>query len=197
MPRAGLTTAIVIEDAARLADDSGPDGLTLAALAARLGVAVPSLYKHVGGLDAVRRGVALAGLRDLAAALDAAPDLHAMARAYRAFALTYPGRYAGTLRAVPPDDVEAQAAAVTLLAIVDRVLAERGLTGTAAVDGARLLRATLHGFVALETAGGFGMPRDLEVSFDRAVDALDAGLRQIATDAAAGARSDDVHAPLT
>ena len=185
MPRAGLTTAIVIEEAARLADEAGPDGLTLAALAGRLGVAVPSLYKHVGGLDDVRRGVAITGLRDLAAALDAASDLHAMAGAYRGFASAHPGRYAGTLRAVPADDAEAQAAAVAVLAIVNRVLTARGLAGAAAVDGARLLRATLHGFVALDAAGGFGMPRDLEVSFDRVVDALDAGLRRIAAMSAA------------
>lgn len=180
MPRAGLTTAIVIEEAARLADESGPDGLTLAALAGRLNVAVPSLYKHVDGLDAVRRGVAITGLRDAAAAMDPAPDLHTMARAYRDFARAHPGRYAGTLRAVPADDAEAQEAAVAVLSIVNRVLSARGLDGTAAVDGARLLRSTLHGFVALEAAGGFGMPRDLEASFDRVVDALDAGLREIA-----------------
>jgi AcrR family transcriptional regulator len=173
---------VVIAAAVALADGAGPDGLTLAALAARLGVQVPSLYKHVDGLDDVRRGVALAGLRDLAAAMTPAKDLHAMSRAYRAFARAHPGRYAGTLRAVPADDPEAVAAATTLLAIVDRVLAERGLAGDRAEDVARLLRATLHGFVALEAAGGFGMPRDLEASFDRAVDALDVGLRAMAAD---------------
>ena len=182
MPRAGLSREVVIAAAVTLADETGPDGLTLAALAARLGVQVPSLYKHVDGLDDVRRGVALAGLRDLAAALDPAPDLRAMCHAYRGFALAHPGRYAGTLRAVSGDDPDAVAAATALLAIVDRVLAERGLSGTAAVDGARLLRATLHGFVALEATGGFAMPRSLATSFDRAVDALDAGLRAIAAD---------------
>lgn len=182
MPRAGLSRAVVIDAAVALADETGPDGLTLAALAARLGVQVPSLYKHVAGLEDVRRGVALAGLRDLAAAMDPARDLHAMCASYRAFAVAHPGRYAGTLRAVPDDDAEAVEAAVALLAIVDRVLAERGLAGAAAVDGARLLRATLHGFVALESAGGFGMPRAIDVSFDRAVDALDAGLRAMGRD---------------
>jgi hypothetical protein len=105
-----------------------------------------------------------------------------MCHAYRTFALAHPGRYAGTLRAVSGDDPDAVAAATALLAIVDRVLAERGLSGAGAVDGARLLRATLHGFVALETTGGFAMPRSLATSFDRAVDALDAGLRAIAGD---------------
>jgi hypothetical protein len=34
----------------------------------------------------------------------------------------------------------------------------------------------LHGFVTLEAAGGFGLPRDVDRSFDRLVDALDAAL---------------------
>ena len=54
MPRAGLSTASVIEAAADLADEIGYDALTLTALATRLGVAVPSLYKHVSGLEALR-----------------------------------------------------------------------------------------------------------------------------------------------
>lgn len=180
MPRAGLSPDIVIEEAARLADEAGPDGLTLAALAARFGVAVPSLYKHVDGLDGVRRGVSILALRELAAAMGAATDLAGRCHAYRAWARAHPGRYTFTLRAVPADDPEALAAASALLALVNETLAARGLAGEDAIDGARLLRATLHGFVALEAAGGFGMPRDVERSFDRALDGLEAGLARLA-----------------
>ena len=180
MPRAGLSPEVVIEEAARLADEAGPDGLTLAALAARFGVAVPSLYKHVDGLDGVRRGVAILALRELTAAMAAAPDLAGRCRAYRAYGRARPGRYAFTLRAVPADDPEHLAAGAALLALVNGSLAARGLVGDDAIDGARLMRATLHGFVALEAAGGFGMPRDVERSFDRALDGLEAGLARLA-----------------
>lgn len=188
MPRAGLTGPIVIEEAARLADEAGPDGLTLAALAGRLGVAVPSLYKHVDGLDAVRRGVAITGLRDLGDAMRTGAGLRGVAHAYRGFAHAHPGRYAATLRAVPPGDAEYEAAAMGVLTIVNAVLAGHGLRGPAAIDGARLLRASLHGFVALEAAGGFGMPRDVDASFDRILDALELSLDALAdeTDALSG-----------
>ncbi|MEV1143797.1 TetR family transcriptional regulator, partial [Micromonospora sp. NPDC049799] len=53
MPRAGLTPQTVVRAAADLADEVGLDRLTLAAVAARLGVALPSLYKHVRGADAL------------------------------------------------------------------------------------------------------------------------------------------------
>ncbi|MFD0774950.1 TetR family transcriptional regulator [Streptomonospora algeriensis] len=58
VPRAGLTPAAVTEEAARLCDEEGFDQLSLSAVAKRCGVAVPSLYKHVGGRAALRREVA-------------------------------------------------------------------------------------------------------------------------------------------
>ena len=55
MPRAGLNRERIAAQAAVVADDMGFDRLTLAAVAARCGVSLPGLYKHVSGLDAVRR----------------------------------------------------------------------------------------------------------------------------------------------
>jgi AcrR family transcriptional regulator len=187
VPRVGLTRAIVVAEAARLADDVGFDRLTLAALAARLGVAVPSLYKHVDGLDAVRRGVTLGAIRELGDVLAAAitepaatghpgARLMALADAYRAFAAGHPGRYAATVRAASPGDPEHAAASDAVLRTVFAVLEERGLTGDDAIDATRALRAALHGFVALEAAGGFGLPRDVERSYAYLVAALDRGL---------------------
>ena len=46
MPRAGLTPQRVVVEAEELADLVGLNRLTLAELAARLGVRLPSLYKH-------------------------------------------------------------------------------------------------------------------------------------------------------
>ncbi|SFT47522.1 hypothetical protein SAMN04487904_102357 [Actinopolyspora lacussalsi subsp. righensis] len=40
-----------------------------------------------------------------------------------------------------------------------------------AVDAARYVRSTLHGFVGLELAGGFEIPRSFEHGFDRLTDA--------------------------
>ena len=186
MPRAGLRPSIVIAEAARLADDVGYDSLTLAGLAARLRVAVPSLYKHVDGLDAVRRGVAILALTELGNAMTSAlagvpgPDgsarLRALADAYRTYATEHPGRYAASLRAAPADDAEHAAASEAVLQAAFGVLAERGLAGDDAIDATRALRAALHGFVALEAAGGFGMPRDVRQLFERMVDGLDRGV---------------------
>ncbi len=66
MPRAGLTPDVIVAEAASMADRDGLASLTLADLAAQLGVRSPSLYKHVGGLPDLHRRLAVLGLRELA-----------------------------------------------------------------------------------------------------------------------------------
>ena len=184
MPRAGLSTAAVVAAAAEIADADGLDRLTLARVAATAGVRTPSLYNHVESLDDVRRRVALLALRDLADALrDAAVGragddaLAAMADAYRAYARRHPGRYAATQRAPAAGDEEMRTAAAGAVDVVLAILRGYGLEGDDAIHAARAVRSALHGFVALETGGGFGIPVDLDESYARMVRALARGLR--------------------
>ena len=69
MPRVGLTPDRVVAEASILADEladgSGVERLTLAAVAQRLDVALPSLYKHVRGVDDLRRRMAVVALREI------------------------------------------------------------------------------------------------------------------------------------
>jgi AcrR family transcriptional regulator len=176
MPRAGLTTSAVVAAGAALADDTGWDSLTLAALAKRLGVRQPSLYKHVSGLPALRREIRLLALRELREVMAAAAvgrsgpaALVTMARAYRGYARTHPGRYAASVGAPPAGDAELGAAGAAVVGTVEAVLSGFGLTGADAVHAIRGLRSVIHGFVGLELAGGFALPQDLDESYDRLV----------------------------
>ncbi len=187
MPRAGLSRAAVVDLGAQVADEGGLDRLTLAGVATRAGVRLPSLYKHVGGLDDLQRGVAVLALAELDARLRAATvgrstgdALRALAVAYRAFARERPGRYAATLRAPAPDDDEHARAASAVVDVVFAVLRGYGLAGGELVHATRILRSSLHGFVALEAVGGFGLPDSVDESFGRLVDGLDAALRAAA-----------------
>jgi AcrR family transcriptional regulator len=175
----------VVTAAAELADEAGFDRLSLAALAARLGVRLPSLYKHIDSLDGLRRDVAVLAVTELGAVMSAAAigragsdALRAVANAYRHYGQVHPGRYAATVRAPAADDAEHTAAAESVLRVVLAVLAGYGLTGNDAIDATRALRATLHGFVALEAGGGFGMPVDVDRSYTRLVDGFDATLHR-------------------
>jgi AcrR family transcriptional regulator len=189
MPRAGLSTATVVGAAAELADAEGLEALTLARLAGAVGVRTPSLYNHVSSLDDVRRRVALVALRELGDALrDAAVGrarddaLVAVAHAYRAYARAHPGRYAAMQRAPVADDSEdLRAAAARAVDALLAVLAGYGLEGDDAIHAARAVRSALHGFVALEAGGGFGLPVELDESYDRMVAALARGLGRGAT----------------
>jgi AcrR family transcriptional regulator len=171
----------VVREAAAVADEVGLERLTLAAVAERFGVALPSLYKHVRGLGGLRRDLAVLGVRELTAALSKAAvgrargdALRSIAHAYRDYARAHPGRYAASVRAPAPDDAEHLEVNDDALAVVRAVLAGYGITGADAVDAIRTLRATLHGFVTLEAAGGFGLPQSVDASFTRLAGAFDA-----------------------
>ncbi len=183
MPRVGLNAAAVAAAAIAVVDESGADALTLAAVAERLEVRPPSLYKHVAGLPALRSAVAIASKAELATVLEAAAAgrsgadaVIALASAYRAWALAHPGRYPLTVAAASAGDEDEARQSQRLYGIVAAALRGYGLDGEREVDAIRGLRAVLHGFVGLENAGGFGLPVDVERSFSRAVDAVVAAL---------------------
>jgi AcrR family transcriptional regulator len=183
MPRAGLSAEAVTAAGAELADAEGLDAVTLAALAARLGVRPPSLYAHVAGLDDLRARIAARGAEQLADRLQEAAAgragteaLEAVAEGYRAYAREHPGAYAA-LQRVPERNEQAAAAAQRTVAVVLAVLAGYGLEGQEALHATRAIRSALHGFALLEAEQGFGMPLDVDESFAALVAVLDRGLR--------------------
>lgn len=189
MPRAGLSPDVVVAEAIAYVDTEGSGALTLAALAKRFGVAVPSLYKHVGGLDDLHARLAGVAARDLGSALRRAATgkagrdaLAAAATAYRDYAQAHPGCYDYLLRA-RPDDAEHAAASQEILDVLYALFDGYGITpDEPSVDAARFVRSALHGFVALEHAGGFAMARSVDRSFKRLVDAVHTALSSWDTD---------------
>lgn len=182
MPRAGLTSELVVAAAGDHVNRNGVASLTLASLAAELGVKSPSLYNHVDGLEDLKRSVALAGVdlladacRDATMGRSGKQALVALAGAYRQVAVDHPGMYALT-QVARPDDEELTARGERVLQPVYAVLAGYGLDGDAAVHSARVLRSALHGFALLETQSGFGIDLSIEESFNRLIDIIDAGL---------------------
>ncbi|MBV9450835.1 MAG: WHG domain-containing protein [Streptosporangiaceae bacterium] len=181
MPRAGLTPERVIARAAEVADEAGLERLTLAAVAQRCGVSLPGLYKHVSGLDEVRRGIAITGVRELtatgaaaAAGVSGRDALHAISAAYRAYAVAHPGRYAASVIAPAPGDSEHLDAATKAVVMIEAALKGYRLEGESLIHAIRMWRAACHGVATLETAGGFGLPESVDVTFGYLLDALDA-----------------------
>jgi AcrR family transcriptional regulator len=185
MARARLDTAAVVDAAAGIADAEGLEALTLARLAAELGVRSPSLYAHVEGLEDLRRRLGARGARELAAQLGRAAAgraggdaLDAVAHAYLAYAREHPGSYAAAQRARDlQGDEDAVAAAGAVADVVLAVLRGYDLHGEDAVHAARAIRVALHGFVSLKADGGFAIALSLDESFAWLVAMLDRGLR--------------------
>ncbi|MGH3736050.1 MAG: TetR/AcrR family transcriptional regulator [Micromonosporaceae bacterium] len=176
MPRVGLSTAAVVDTALRLVDADGADALTLAAVASRAGVAAPSLYKHVGSLAELRTLVGVRVTEELAERLGTAvigrsgdDAVATLMRTYRDYVRQHPARYA----ALPPDPLhhpELAAAGNRLLDVVLAVLRGYDLAGTDLIHATRALRSVAHGFASIEASGGFGLPQDVDETYQRLIE---------------------------
>lgn len=173
----------IVQVAVGLADQHGYEAVTLAAVAAELGIRIPSLYNHVDGLAGLRYQMRLWGIRQLLdqarrAGVGKAGDdaILSLANAYRNFAHTHPGIYPTTLQPPAPDQPEMVAAAQELVETLALMLQFYNLKDDDLLHTMRALRSVLHGFVGLEIAGGFGMPLDQDESFRRLLRIFLAGL---------------------
>lgn len=176
----GLSPEIILATAADLADQDGFTGVTLAAVAASLGVRSPSLYAHYSSLGALQRALCLRAAGSMAEALRAAcQGLHGavaltgLCRAYLDYARRHPGGY-GAVYAITPEegDTPLYLALAEVVMPVVKCLTEMGVPPGEMIHQTRVVRSALHGFACLEQGNGFGRPVDFDLSFSRLVDVL-------------------------
>ncbi|MEW2523860.1 MULTISPECIES: TetR/AcrR family transcriptional regulator [unclassified Streptomyces] len=184
MARVGLTPERLTRAGAELADEVGFDQVTVSALARRFDVKVASLYSHVKNSQDLRTRIALLALGELA---DRAADalagrsgkdaLTAFAHVYRDYAKEHPGRYAAARLRLDPETAAASAG-VRHAAMMRAILRGYDLAEPDQTHAVRLLGSVFHGYVSLETAGGFSHSEpDPQESWVRILDSLDALLR--------------------
>jgi AcrR family transcriptional regulator len=173
----------ILQVSIAIADQQGLDAVSLASVAAELGIKIPSLYNHVAGLSGLRYQMSLWAAHRFEdkmrrAAVGKAGDgaVYALAVTYREFAHEHPGAYRLVLRAARPDEPELMTVATEILNILVAVIAYYGFDGDNALHAIRALRSVLHGFVDLEAAGGFGLPLERDESFQRLIQMLIDGL---------------------
>jgi AcrR family transcriptional regulator len=165
----------VVQAAFAIIDERGLDALTLAAVAAQTGVATPSLYKHVGSLAELRTLMSVQLMQDMTEhftaavlGLGGAEAIAAVMHAYRAFVRRYPARYA-SMPADPLGDPALAQAGARLLSLLLSTLRGFGLDGADAIHAARGLRVVVHGFADIEAKGGFGLPENLDETYERLI----------------------------
>jgi AcrR family transcriptional regulator len=178
---ARTTDAAILAAARDLLDVGGPDAVTMQAVAARVGVRAPSLYKHVTSRAALLRAVAEDAIAEIGGVLaaaapgaDPAADLRAMAHAFRAWARRSPNRYRHVFGARPSTTVEDRTSTSLAAAAVAPLLdaCARLVGRELALEAARLLTAYVHGFASMELGEAFGLGGDVDAAFAFGVDTL-------------------------
>ncbi|HHY48744.1 MAG TPA: TetR/AcrR family transcriptional regulator, partial [Alphaproteobacteria bacterium] len=122
MPTPAKTSREALVAIARaLIEESGPEALTLSAVAQVAGVKPPSLYKHFADRLALLKAVEIDVLAELEALLRAGAKgrtprqrLRHMAETYRRFATEHPNRYAVIYSRNAADDPELAAASLSI-----------------------------------------------------------------------------------
>lgn len=157
------------------------ESMSVRAVATAAGAATAAVYTLFGSKDALIgevRGRAVSGLfadlADVPATADPIADIHALAVAYRRWALAHRHLYAvlfGGIQAFDPSGAAGDGDPVRpLLAAIDRGLASSALEGEPSAIAVALW-AALHGLVTLELAGALDSAT-AERGFDSTVAAV-------------------------
>ncbi len=183
MPRANLTTAVILAAAADIADDAGYDVITISTIARRFGVQPASLYSHVRDVAAVKDGLhelALGELADrvaVAIAGRATTDaLRGFADAHRRYAADRPGCWTSVQRPASESTVNSDAAA-RLSAQLLAVVSGYDLPTSEHVHAARFVGATVNGYLTLNRVGAFDhRTPNPDAYWTRTISAIDTAL---------------------
>ena len=173
MPTPDRTSLAEIVNAGRsILEDGGRADLTMQAVAMRVGVRAPSLYKRVRNRQALLVLVATATADDLADRLEASDgSLDALAHVYRSFAQQHPEGFRLMFAIDGAEDAMARASRPVLRAT-------SALVGEdAALDAARFVTAWATGFVDMELSGSFRFEGDVDRAFEYGLNRLIAGLQ--------------------
>lgn len=184
--KAGLDKDIILKTAADLADAEGIANVTLKALAEKLGVKPPSLYKHINGLEELNKALMLYGWKSLekkvtrAAVGKSKEDaIRAIFYAYRDYVKEHPGVFEAMQWYNMYQSEENLQATEEIVAVLFQVLSAYDLQEEQKVHIVRMFRVFLQGFLIVEIHGGFGNPVSITESFDFSLEILLNGIENL------------------
>ncbi|WP_072801764.1 TetR/AcrR family transcriptional regulator [Rhodococcoides yunnanense] len=162
MERPKLNRSLVVLRAAEMADADGFDSVSLTGVARSFGVQTPSLYTHVRDLAALRDGITVVALDELAERIGVAiagrsgrDALSGFATAHREYLREHPGRWESLQRKAGSDAVNAPAAR-RIVNVTDAVLFGYGISGEDRTHATRIVGGAISGFLNLERIGSLG-----------------------------------------
>ena len=160
----------IVAAAREILEAEGPSALTMRAIAERIGIRAPSLYKHFPDKAALEVALVALGLAETGGIFEdavraAGEPVDALARAYRAWALEHPHLYRlMNDRPLPrerlPEGLEARAARPLIEATGGDLAMARAVWGLA------------HGLTSLELASRFPAGADVDAAWAAGTAAL-------------------------
>jgi AcrR family transcriptional regulator len=157
--------AELIEGAARLLSEHGPDALTVRRLAAEIGASTMAVYTHFGSMAELRRAIRAEGFerlnrdwRSVGVTDDPVADLTVRGGAYLRFALDNPHLYRAMYYETPTDDEAVASTAEALDPTVQRCIDAGRFTATDPAALVWQLWATTHGVSGGVLSGVLDLP---------------------------------------
>jgi AcrR family transcriptional regulator len=198
MPRVGLNTTEVVAAGADFADEAGFESVSLAALAERLGVKAPALYKHVDSISDLQHRIATLAMTELGDAVrealqgkSGADAIGALFTTFQTYIAEHPGRYSAFNAAEYQGSDDPLLAAGTRLIDSNRaVLSSYGIKPDELDHAVRTLRCLTHGYAVLAASNAFHWSNDPDETVAWMIKFVDAGLTAV------GEKADDRSAPV-
>ena len=176
--RARTSSAEIVDAGRELLEMGGLEAVTMGAVAERVNVRAPSLYKRLPNRAALIAAIGDAAVDDLSRCLarvadgsDPAEALRRMTAAVRTFAHENPRAYELVFMSQPdesrPAPARTAAASAPVVAAAERLVGPDG-----ALAAARLVTAFTHGFISMELNGIFRLGGDLDDSFRQGIELI-------------------------
>jgi AcrR family transcriptional regulator len=175
--RARTSQSDIVAAGRDILEAGGLDAVTMQAIADRVGIRAPSLYKRYANRGDLIAAIGASVLADLGAelapfvGLEPRAGVRAVADAFRRFALDHPRSYELIFMSLPPGSrPPAELNAAAAMPLVE--LAGRLAGPDQALEAARLITAFAHGFVSMELSGAFRLGGDVDEAYRYGVDVL-------------------------
>jgi len=169
-------TEIILESV-KIANEKGLHSLTVAALAKSFQVKPPSLYKHIKNLQEVHDELGILCMQELIGLIQAEgfarsgdDALRQFCISSRQYALFNPGLYRAMQQTHVHKSARYQKTAEALMEMLAKLVSYYDIKKQNHIHTIRHLRCLLHGFIDLELQGGFGMPDEIDLSFELAIE---------------------------
>ena len=167
----------IITLAIHIVNTRGLQDLTISEIAKEFKVKPPSLYKHIRNLNEIYDELGTIFIREAIRiiqhnvfGLSGEKAIKEASKSFRDFSIKNPGLYQCLQLTHIHRSPQYQQDALSFIELLARLIAPYKIRNNHQIHAIRSLRCLLHGFIDLQIQNGFGLPEDIDKSFELAMD---------------------------